>query len=106
MTALVIHSSPLAALPAVAMTRSTPPIGSTPTPYDGAPERFIAEGEGNGRFFRLEVRPGFKEGQYLGLALKAWGAGHWTIAEGQPHFYSKRDDALLAGQRWIETGRR
>lgn len=58
----------------------------------------------NGRGFRVEVRPSFTEGDYLGLALRMWGPGHWCIRDGQPSYFTTREDARERGMRWIETG--
>jgi hypothetical protein len=86
---------------------SPPPIGSNWTPFDRPAQYLIAEGfdEATGRRWRLSVRPGMVEGQYGGLMFQRWGPGISALAEGQPHFYTKREDALLSGKAWIESGR-
>lgn len=65
----------------------------------------LEEFQGEGRSWRLELRPGMKEGQYMALCFRRWGQGHWMIAEGQPSFYSNREHIRLPAQRWIESGR-
>jgi len=59
----------------------------------------------NGRTYTIEVRPGFTEGQYLGLALRRWGEGHWCRCDGEPHYYTDRHHARLSGKRWLESGK-
>ena len=74
-------------------------------PFEGPRESLIEQAADNGRAYRIEVRPGFTEGQYLGLALRMWGDGHWCVRDGQPHHYTDRVHARRAAQRWMESGR-
>lgn len=74
---------------------------------DRPPETLIHESEiVNGRRFAVEVRPGMTEGQHLGLMLRCWGQGHWSVASGEPHHYTARAHALDAGGRWLAEGKR
>lgn len=75
-----------------------------PAPIEG--QRILDEEERGERAYRVEVRPSFSEGQYLGLALRAYGPGHWCVANGEPHHYTKRADARAAGERWLDKGER
>lgn len=61
--------------------------------------------EGNDRIARIEVRPGRREGDHLGLMLRRWGSGHWCRCDGQPAFFTYRIDAMRTAKEWIETGR-
>lgn len=75
-------------------------------PFDRPEELLLHESEvRNGRCFRVEVRPGKMEGQYLGIMIRCWGFGH-IVARGEAHHYTMRDQAIGAGQRWLEEGRR
>lgn len=69
-------------------------------------EVVLDEEERDERAYRVAVRPGFTEGQFLGLGLRCWGQGHWCVATGEPHHYTKRADAREAGQRWLDEGKR
>lgn len=107
-SALVLHDQPMLEVPDIDLgipRAGRSMIGGGLGVYTRPLEAFICEAEGNGRFFRVEVRPGMSEGQYLGLMLKRWGRGRECVAEGQPHFYSRREDAILSGRRWVEAGR-
>jgi cell wall assembly regulator SMI1 len=66
----------------------------------------LASGERNGRRYTVDVRPGMAEGQYLGIMLRQWGEYQGSVANGEPHFYGKRADAVGAGERWLDAGRR
>lgn len=72
---------------------------------DRPPETQLAEAERNGRRYLVEVRPGMAEGQYLGLMVSFWGKGHWLDANGAAHNFTKRDDAIGAGERWLDEGK-
>jgi hypothetical protein len=38
------------------------------------------------------------------FVLRCWGDGHWCLAEGGRNHFDRRDDAVLGGQLWVETG--
>jgi hypothetical protein len=54
------------------------------------PETLLDRAERDGRRYSVEVRPGFREGQYLGLMLRCWGPGHWCVAHGEPAYMTSR----------------
>lgn len=74
-------------------------------PFPGPAQDLLEEGSADQRAYRIEVRPGFAEGQYLGLALRMWGDGHWVRRDGEPQHYTKREYARLTALRWLESGR-
>lgn len=81
----------------------TPIIGSELEPVD--PANVIFERAADRRVARCSVRPGMREGQYLGLSVQCWGAGHWCLKEGQPSFVTRREQAERSALRWLESGR-
>jgi cell wall assembly regulator SMI1 len=73
---------------------------------DRPPETQLAAAARNERRYVVEVRPGMREGQYLGIAVSFWGRGtDWSTANGISHFLTKRADAIAAGERWLDEGR-
>lgn len=61
--------------------------------------------ETNDRIAVVEVRPGMREGQLQGLAVRCWGHGHWCVCNGNASFFTDRAAAVAKAERWIETGR-
>jgi hypothetical protein len=58
------------------------------------------------RRYEIGVRPGMSEGQYLGMMLRCWGPGAGVVANGEPHYFTRRGDCEEAGERWVEEGKR
>ena len=75
-------------------------------PDDRVIARYGNPSEDNDRIATLEVRPGMAEGQYQALALRLWGSGHWCRADGQAGYFTTRQDADKAAERWISEGER
>ena len=36
--------------------------------------------------------------------VRAYGHGHWCVADGEPAYFAGEDAAHAHGRRWIETG--
>lgn len=61
--------------------------------------------EDNDRVATIELRPGMFEGEYLALAVRRWGMGHWCRFDGQPACCTDRADAVALCRLWISEGK-